>query len=138
MLRPKSLDHLALKVTDMERSLHFYQHVLGLDLLRASDPGKEGGRSACLSAGAQKLDLFSRPDFVSADRDQPVGMDHLCLCLEAASIQEVITDLQQSEVEIFWGPVERHGSTSVYVYDPDGVHVELRLEAPATAETIQP
>jgi hypothetical protein len=24
--------------------------------------------------------------------------------------------------------VERHSSTSVYVYDPDGVHVELRVE----------
>ena len=32
------------------------------------------------------------------------------------------------EVDIFWGPVERHGTTSVYVYDPDGVHVELRIE----------
>jgi hypothetical protein len=29
--------------------------------------------------------------------------------------------------------VERHGSTSVYVYDPDGVHVELRLETEKTA-----
>jgi catechol 2,3-dioxygenase-like lactoylglutathione lyase family enzyme len=128
MLRPKALDHLALKATDMDKTLHFYHQVLGLELLRTSGPNAEGGRSAMLQAGGQKLDLFSRPDFVSADKDKPVGMDHLCLIMETASLDELTAHLRQAEVEIFWGPVERHGSTSVYVYDPDGVHVELRVE----------
>lgn len=128
VLRPKALDHLALKVTDMDKTLHFYHEVLGLELLRTSGPNDAGGRSAVLQAGAQKLDLFSRPDFVSADKDKPVGMDHLCLTVDVASPAALIDYLQQAEVEIFWGPVERHGSTSVYVYDPDGVHVELRVD----------
>jgi glyoxylase I family protein len=128
MLRPKTLDHLALKVTDMDKAVHFYHQVLGLELLRTSGPNAEGGRSAVLQAGAQKLDLFSRPDFVSADKEKPVGMDHLCLLMETASLDHLIAHLRQAKVEIFWGPVERHGSTSVYVYDPDGVHVELRVD----------
>jgi catechol 2,3-dioxygenase-like lactoylglutathione lyase family enzyme len=127
MLRPKALDHLALKVTDMDQSLHFYHQVLGLELLRTSGPNAEGGRSAVVQAGAQKIDMFYRPDFVSADKDNPVGMDHLCLIMDSASVDDLVAHLRQAEVEIFWGPVERHGSTSVYVYDPDGVHVELRL-----------
>jgi catechol 2,3-dioxygenase-like lactoylglutathione lyase family enzyme len=128
MLHPKALDHLALKVTDMDKALHFYHQVLGLELLRTSGPNAEGGRSAVVQAGGQKLDLFSRPDFVSADKDKPVGMDHLCLIMEVPSIEDLMAYLQQADVEIFWGPVERHGSTSVYVYDPDGVHVELRVD----------
>jgi catechol 2,3-dioxygenase-like lactoylglutathione lyase family enzyme len=128
MVRPKALDHLALKVTDMDKTLHFYHQVLGLELLRTSGPNAEGGRSAVVQAGGQKLDLFSRPDFVSADKDKPVGMDHLCLIMEVPSIEDLIAYLRQAEVEIFWGPVERHSSTSVYVYDPDGIHVELRVE----------
>jgi catechol-2,3-dioxygenase len=135
MLRPKALDHLALKVTDMDKTLHFYHQVLGLELLRTSGPNAEGGRSAVLQAGGQKIDMFSRPDFVSADKDKPVGMDHLCLIMETASVEDLIAHLQQDEVEIFWGPVTRHSSTSVYVYDPDGVHVELRVETPASATT---
>ena len=127
MLRPKSLDHLALKVTDMDKTLHFYHQVLGMELLRTSGPNAEGGRSAVLQAGGQKIDVFYRPDFVSADKDKPVGMDHLCLIMETDSVEDIMTELQQADVEIFWGPVERHGSTSVYVYDPDGVHVELRV-----------
>jgi len=135
MLHPKALDHLALKVTDMDKTLHFYHQVLGLELLRTSGPNAEGGRSAVLQAGGQKIDMFSRPDFVSADKDKPVGMDHLCLIMETASVEDLIAHLQQAEVEIFWGPVTRHSSTSVYVYDPDGVHVELRVETPASVTT---
>jgi glyoxylase I family protein len=131
VLHPKALDHLALKVTDMDKALHFYHQVLGLKLLRTSGPNEAGGRSAVLQAGGQNLDLFSRPDFVSADKDKPVGMDHLCLLMEVESIDRLMEYLRQAEVEIFWGPVERHGSTSVYVYDPDGVHVELRVAVPA-------
>jgi catechol-2,3-dioxygenase len=135
MLHPKALDHLALKVTDMDKTLHFYQQVLGLELLRTSGPNAEGGRSAVLQAGGQKIDMFSRPDFVSADKDKPVGMDHLCLIMETASVEDLVAHLQQAKVEIFWGPVTRHSSTSVYVYDPDGVHVELRVETPMSATT---
>lgn len=135
MIRPTALDHLALKVTDMDKALHFYHHVLGLALLRTSGPNEAGGRMAVLQAGAQKIDLFSRPDFVSADKETPVGMDHLCLLMDVDTVEQLTTHLQQAEVEIFWGPVERHGSTSLYVYDPDGVHVELRVHTavPATA-----
>lgn len=105
MLRPTALDHLALKVTDMDQSLHFYHEVLGLDLLRTAGPNAEGGRSAVLQAGAQKIDLFSRPDFVSADKDRPVGMDHLCLLMDSPSMAQLMTDLQQAQVDIGWGPV---------------------------------
>jgi len=35
VLRPKILDHVGLKVTDMDKTLHFYQQ-LGLTLLRTS------------------------------------------------------------------------------------------------------
>ncbi len=131
MLQPKALDHLALKVTEMESSLRFYHHVLGREVLRVTDTDENGGGAAVLRAGAQKIDLFSRPDFVSADKDKPVGMDPLCLLVDVTSVQEIIDHLQQADVEIFWGPVERQGSTSVYVYDPDGVHVELRLDQTA-------
>ena len=97
MLRPKSLDHVALKVTDLDKTLHFYQ-VLGLELLRTSGPDADGGRSAVVKIGGQEINVFSGPHFVSVDRDNPVGVD------------------------------ERRDGTSVFVSDPDGVHVEVRDE----------
>jgi catechol 2,3-dioxygenase-like lactoylglutathione lyase family enzyme len=127
--KPAGLDHIGLKVTDMDASLRFYADVLGLEVVHTSGPHANGGRSATLRAGEQKLDLFYRPDFVSADRDKPVGMDHVCLIYELESVQPLLEHLQRPKhaVEIMWGPVTRGSSTSVYVYDPDGIHVELRV-----------
>ncbi len=135
MLKPRALDHLALKVTDLDESLRFYHDLLGLELLRTAGPHEDGGRAAFLRVGAQMLDLFYRPDFVSADKEKPVGMDHVCLQIEARSIDEVITALHEAQVDVFWGPVVRSHSTSVYVYDPDGIHVELRVDPPEPAES---
>jgi catechol 2,3-dioxygenase-like lactoylglutathione lyase family enzyme len=132
MLRPKALDHVGLKVTDMDKTLHFYHQVLGLELLRTSGPS-DRGRSAVLKVGGQEINLFSGSDFVSVATDNSVGVDHFCLNMDAASIDDVIADLRQAGVDIFRGPVERRDGTSVFVYDPDGVHVELRLaKGPST------
>src|SRR5437867_2548013 len=135
MLRPKALDHLALNETEMDNTLHSYHQLLATAPLRPSAQNAEGGRSAVLQAGGQKIDVFYRPYFVSADKDKPVGMDHLCLIMETAPVEDLMAHLQQADVEIFWGPVERHGSTSLYVYDPDGVHVELRVHTSADVTT---
>jgi metallothiol transferase len=135
MLRVTALDHIGLKVTDMDRSLHFYHDVLGLEVLHTSGPHANGGRSATLAVGAEKLDVFYRPDFVAADRDSPIGMDHLCLAVDGHSMERVLDHLREHAVEVMWGPVTRGETTSVYVFDPDGIHVELRLPVVmATAE----
>jgi catechol 2,3-dioxygenase-like lactoylglutathione lyase family enzyme len=135
VIRATGLDHIGLKVTDMDASLRFYVDVLGLQVLHTSGPHANGGRSATLAAGEQKLDVFYRPDFVSADRDKPVGMDHVCLTFELEAVEPLLEHLAQHGVEVMWGPVSRANTTSVYVYDPDGIHVELRL--PVASETAE-
>jgi catechol 2,3-dioxygenase-like lactoylglutathione lyase family enzyme len=127
MLKPKAIDHIALKVTDMDAAVRFYHDIVGLELVRPINKSEHGGRSAVVGAGSQRIDLFERPDFVSSDKDKPIGMDHVCLVVEAGPAEEVIEYLKGHGVEVFWAPVVRHGHTSVYVYDPDGVHVELQL-----------
>ena len=43
-------------------------------------------RAAVLrQTGDEKLDVFYRPDFVAADKDKPVGMDHVCLTVHGDS-----------------------------------------------------
>jgi catechol 2,3-dioxygenase-like lactoylglutathione lyase family enzyme len=127
MLRPKGLDHVALTVTDMDKTLHFYHQLLGLELLRTSGPNASGERTAVLKVGGQEINVFSRPDFVSVASNNSVGVDHFCLNMDAASIDGVIADLRQAGIDVYRGPVERRDGTSVFVYDPDGVHVELRV-----------
>ena len=134
MLRPKALDHVGLKVTDMDKTLHFYQR-LGLTLLRTSGPNADGLRSAVIQAGSQELNVFSHPESVSSgkENENPVGMDHFCLLVDAASVDDVISDLRQAGIEIARGPMERRDGTALFVHDPDGVRVELQLKKLTTA-----
>ena len=127
MLRPRELNHVGLTVTDMDKSLHFYQ-ALGLELLRVSDLA-DGGRSAVLKIGAQEINVFSGPNFVSVDEENLAGLHHFCLTMDAGSIDDLIADLGQAGLSIVRGPVTRRDGTSVFLHDPDGVRVELRIEA---------
>ena len=132
MLRPKALDHVGLKVTDLDKTLDFYQR-LGLTLLRTSGPDADGLRSAVIQVGSQELNVFSLPESVSSGEENRVGMDHFCLLVEAASIDDVIADLRQAGIAIVRGPVERRDGTALFVHDPDGVRVELQLKKVTTA-----
>ena len=127
MLRPKALDHVGLKVTDLDKTLHFYQKLLGMELLRTSGPAADGGRSAVLKVGGQEINVFYRPGLVHVDEENSPGVHHFCLNMDAASVDDLIADLRQAGFETFRGPVERRDGTSVFVDDPDGVHVELRI-----------
>jgi len=132
MLRPKSLDHVGLKVTDMDKTLDFYQR-LGLRVLRTSGPNANGLRSAVIQVGSQELNVFSLPEAVSSGKETSVGMDHFCLIVDAPSVDDVMADLRQAGIEIVRGPVERRDGTALFVHDPDGVRVELQLKTLSTA-----
>ena len=132
MIRLKALDHVGLKVTDMDKTLDFYQR-LGLTLLRTSGPNADGLRSAVIQVGSQELNVFSHPEFVSSGKENPVGIDHFCLTVDAASVDDVIAALRQAGIEIVRGPVKRRDGTALFVHDPDGVRVELQLKRQTTA-----
>ena len=126
MLKPIGLDHVGLTVTDMDRSLRFYQ-ALGLEILRTSGPNAEGVRSAVIRIGSQELNVFSRPGLVSLEAENPIGMDHFCLRIEAASVDALVADVKAAGLAIVRGPIKRRDSTSLFLADPDGVRVELQL-----------
>lgn len=126
MLKPTGLDHVGLLVADMERSLQFYR-ALGLQVLRTSGPDAKGVRSAVIKVGGQELNVFSSLDLVRVDTAKAVGMDHFCLRMAAASIEELMADVRQAGLEVVRGPIKRRDGTSLFLSDPDGVRVELQL-----------
>jgi catechol 2,3-dioxygenase-like lactoylglutathione lyase family enzyme len=129
MLKPKALDHVGLKVTDMDESLRFYCDGLGLELLRRSDKAP-GVASAVLRVGDQEMNLFSNPAFAAGvSNDNPPGLDHFCLEIESASIDELVAALGRAGIAVAKPPVKRSDGISLFVSDPDGCRVELIVKS---------
>lgn len=127
MLRLSGIDHVGLKVSDMDRTLSFYQR-LGLALLRASGPNADGRRAAVIQVGSQEINIFSHPGYAPPGADNHVGIDHFCFLVEAASIDDLVLDLRQAGFDLGKGPEQRRDGISIYLHDPDGVRVELLLK----------
>jgi glyoxylase I family protein len=125
MLKTKALDHVGLRVSDMDKSLAFYCDGLGLKLLRRRERGP-GVATAVLAVGGQEMNLFSSPGFAaSPGGGDPPGLDHFCLEVDSSSIDELIAELERAGIAIAKPPVKRSGGISLFVSDPDGCRVEL-------------
>ena len=119
-LRVKGLDHIVLKVADMDRAIDFYGRVLGLHVER---------RLATiglvqLRAGAALIDLVPKTD------DGPGrNVDHFAVQIDAMDVPALTAHLTRQgidpgEVRRRYG-AEGYGS-SIYITDPDGNTVELK------------
>jgi len=117
------IDHLVLTVADIERSVDFYNRVLGMRRIEFG-----AGRIA-LQCGAQKINLHqSGKEFEpKAQRVMPGSAD-LCFIIDTP-LADAIEQIRRQGVDIIEGPVERSGAAgaivSAYLRDPDGNLLEV-------------
>ena len=120
------IDHVVLTVADLERTLAFYERVLGMTAVSFG-----AGRRA-LAFGDQKLNLHQagREFEPKALRPTPGAID-LCLTTDVP-LDEVAAHLRAESVAIEHGPVDKIGARgalrSLYFRDPDGNLIEVSNE----------
>jgi catechol 2,3-dioxygenase-like lactoylglutathione lyase family enzyme len=124
------LDHVVLRVADLERSLAFYQTVLGCPLRRR----REDLGMLHLAAGDCMIDLVAVDGPLGRQGGAGPGaegrnVDHLCLRIEPFDEQALLAYLTAAGVKA--EPAEpRFGAQgeglSLYCFDPDGNRVELK------------
>jgi catechol 2,3-dioxygenase-like lactoylglutathione lyase family enzyme len=120
-LRARGINHVSLGVTDLKRSVDFYQNLFGLTLRRISETNVQ----LVLGAGPLHLGLGKAP---------VAKIDHFCLGIEdfdpirvsnilAAHGLERATESGTMKHRITPGP---GGAPSVSFDDPDGINVQLQ------------
>ena len=118
-MKIERIDHLNLTVADIDRSVEFYQRVLGMKTERMGE-----GRAALLF-GNQKIHLdLAGATAMSGEKRMPA---HICFITETP-IGEVASHLESCGVPIrMQGP--RAGAIgtiqSLYIDDPDQHSVEI-------------
>jgi catechol 2,3-dioxygenase-like lactoylglutathione lyase family enzyme len=133
------IDHVVLRVTDVERSVTFFKTLLGCDIVkRRDDLGL-----VHLRAGASMIDLISVGGSLGrkggkSPGDEGRNMDHLCLRVQPFDEAAILAFLTASGVTHTPKAQNNFGAEgagpSVYFTDPDGNEIELKGAAHAQPE----
>lgn len=126
-----ALDHLVLTVADIDRTVAFYEQVLGMrvEVFRPSD----GSLRTALVFGEQKINLHSAAKPFKPKAERPTaGSADLCF-LSDEPLEDWVTHFEASGVRVLEGPVGRTGAAgpiiSLYIRDPDGNLIEVSNKA---------
>ena len=130
MFRLVAIDHLVLRVVDLDRMLRFYCDGLGCTIEKRQD----NIGLIQLRAGNSLIDLVPIDGKLGSAGGAPPGkegrnLDHFCLRVEP--FDEVAIREQLARYGYASGPVERrYGAEgegpSIYITDPEGNVVELK------------
>jgi len=130
MIKIQGLDHLVLRVRDLQASLHFYVDLLGCTIERR----QEAIGLVQLRAGAQLIDLVPLDGKLGSAGGAGPGkegrnVDHFCLRVESLDEPALRRWLTERGVTVdAYG--SRYGAEgdgpSLYLFDPDGNVLELK------------
>jgi len=117
------LDHFVLTVANIEITCQFYQSALNFEVITFAENRK------ALQFGNQKINLHQvGKEFEPKAYHPTVGSADLCFIAETP-LEEVIKHLQQLNIKIVEGPIQRTGAVgkivSVYLRDPDQNLIEI-------------
>ena len=115
--------HAMIRVKDIKKSLHFYQELLGLKLLRHNDyeNGKFSLYYLATQEGESEIELTHNWD----DSEYQAGNAFGHLAFSVENIYEICQKLEDSGVVILRPPRDGH---MAFVKDPSGVSIELLQE----------
>jgi glyoxylase I family protein len=137
MIRIAAIDHVVLRVLDLEPMLAFYRDVLGC----TEERRQEAIGLYQLRAGSSLIDLVPVDGKLGrlggpGPGSEGHNMDHLCLSVEDYDEEAIVAHLKAHGVRV--GEIgSRYGAQgegpSIYCYDPQGNMVELKGPPTASA-----
>src|SRR5581483_1480564 len=126
------LDHVGIRVTDLDRSIKFYEEMFGFEMIdRRMLTGNEQVESAAMKVGDDNLVfLLYNAEFRAHPPSIEGRPDHFCLIFEPDEFEAVLERLD-CERRPRTGATGR--SDSRYILDPDNHLIEVKVRQPAVA-----
>jgi catechol 2,3-dioxygenase len=135
--RPRRLGHVNLWVSELERSIDFYQRICGIHLVRR-EPGLRAGflsngnthHDVALVEVSHGMDRFGRDGSIQVSaNDNTVGLSHLGWEMESeADLVAAYQGVRGRGLKLL-GCADHMISHSIYVSDPDGNGHEFYADA---------
>lgn len=118
-LHAKSIDHVNMKVKDLNESVRFYQELFGFKVKQEENPNKIGAPSKIIGNDKIKLCMYEVPNMSPEG-----GIAHFGFNIDNYS--EILDKCKQMNVKILYGgPIDWEKSQSIYIVDPSGYELEL-------------
>jgi catechol 2,3-dioxygenase len=123
------LGRVRLQIADLERSLAYYQEILGFRVL-----GRSCGRAMLADHGDDTplVELHERPGAAPVPRQGRLGLYHFAILLpDRAALGRFVAHL--ADIGVRAGASDHLVSEALYLHDPDGLGIEVYTDRPRAA-----
>lgn len=123
MISINGIDHVAINVKDLDKSIEFYTKVIGLKVTER-EPSKPG-IEYFLDCGSSLIGIIQAKDFTDQHlfSNDGLGANHFSFKIHANDFDAFISHLEENNVKIEFAK-KREKSWSLYFYDLDGNKLE--------------
>lgn len=121
---PSGINHITIRVNDIDRAEEFYGDILGFELVR-----KMGQSMAVYQVGEEDTLVLVEAETSYDPSSRDYRVDHFGFYLDSEEeVDEMADYLRENEVSILSGPANRKRGRFVFVSDPDGNMLEFFYE----------
>lgn len=121
---PSGLNHITIRVNDIERAEEFYGDILGFELLR-----KMGKSMAVYQVGDEDTLVLVEAETSYDPSSRDYRVDHFGFYVDSPDeVDEMAEYFREQEVSVLSGPANRKRGRFVFISDPDGNMIEIFYE----------
>ena len=124
MINIQGIDHVAINVRDIDKSVEFYTKILGLKVTQR-EPSKQG-IEYFLDCGPSLIGIIQakNTDDSHPFANEGLGANHFSFRIHSRDFDQMIKQLEANHVKIEFAK-KREKSWSLYFYDLDGNKLEI-------------
>ena len=122
-IRMRTMNHVTLSVSDVQRSVEFYQRVLGLPLVTTQGTERDWDAPA-----VPVLGIGDGPQFIALSQGNRPHINHYCLGMDGFDAAEIVARLAEHGIEarVRMRADSDPPAEELMFNDPDGIPVQIQ------------